>query len=41
MEVFRSPAGDTYADTHRLGRGDRVAPLSFPDTLIEVDAIFA
>lgn len=40
LEVFRSPAGERYADHRRPSRGESVAPLAFPDAAIPVDAIF-
>lgn len=40
LEVHRDPSPQGYQEVLRLHRGDRVAPLAFPDLEIEVDAIF-
>lgn len=36
LEVFRQPRGETYAETQRFSRGDKVAPVAFPDRPVEV-----
>jgi hypothetical protein len=40
LEVYRSPSGERYTDHRRLARGERVAPLAFPEAALPVDAIF-
>jgi Uma2 family endonuclease len=39
LEVHRTPSRDGYREVRRLRRGDRIAPLAFPDFEIPVDAI--
>lgn len=39
LEVYREPARDGYRSLQRLRRGDRVAPLAFPDFQIPVEAV--
>jgi Uma2 family endonuclease len=39
LEVYRSPAGDGYAEVHELGAGARVAPASLPDAELDVGEI--
>jgi Uma2 family endonuclease len=39
LEVHRAPGRDGYRTVQRLQRGDRIAPLVFPDLEIEVAAI--
>ncbi|HEX7185073.1 MAG TPA: Uma2 family endonuclease [Thermoanaerobaculia bacterium] len=39
LEVYRAPSRDGYREVRRLRRGDRIAPLAFPDLVIPVDAI--
>jgi Uma2 family endonuclease len=39
LEVYREPAPDGYRSIQRLRRGDRIAPLAFPDFEIEVASI--
>ncbi len=39
MEIFRQPVGDHYADTSRVGAGDTISPLAFPDARIVLDEI--
>jgi hypothetical protein len=41
VEVYRSPAGERYANRQVFSHGESVAPLTFPDAGIAVDAIFA
>jgi Uma2 family endonuclease len=36
---FREPAGDAYRDIRAAGRGDRIAPLAFPEVPLTVDEI--
>ena len=36
LEVHRDPAPDGYRDVRRLRRGERIAPLAFPDFEIAV-----
>jgi len=40
VEVYRSPSGERYADRQVLARGESVAPPTFPDATIPIDAIF-
>lgn len=39
LEVYREPARDGYRSLQRLRRGDRVAPLAFPDFEIPVESV--
>ena len=39
LEVYRDPARDGYRSVQRLRRGDRIAPLAFPDFEIAVESI--
>jgi Uma2 family endonuclease len=39
LEVYRSPAGDGYAEVQELGAGARVAPASLPDAELDVGEI--
>ena len=39
VEIYRDPRPSGYASTARAGRGEAVAPLHFPDLLIQVDDI--
>jgi Uma2 family endonuclease len=36
---YREPAGDAYRDIRTAGRGDRIAPLAFPEVTLAVDEI--
>ena len=40
LEIYRLPSGERYTDHRRPVRGDRVAPLAFPEDTVPVDAIF-
>jgi Uma2 family endonuclease len=40
LEVYRSPSDERNPDQRRLARGERVAPLAFPEASLPVDAIF-
>jgi Uma2 family endonuclease len=37
IEVYRSPSPQGYQETHRVGRGRRIAPQAFPDLDLAVD----
>jgi Uma2 family endonuclease len=37
VEVYRGPAGEGYRDVSRSGRGQRLAPLAFPDIIVPVE----
>jgi Uma2 family endonuclease len=37
MEVCRQPSPEGYREVRRLRRGQRLAPLAFPDVLVSVD----
>ncbi|MCC7019874.1 MAG: Uma2 family endonuclease [Ardenticatenales bacterium] len=39
LEVYRAPAGDSYASVVVLTEGDGVAPLARPDVVLDVGAI--
>ncbi len=39
MEVFRDPAGEDYNCRLRLGAGESLAPLAFPEAVIALDEI--
>jgi Uma2 family endonuclease len=39
VDVFREPSPGGYRDQTSVGRGDRVAPLAFPDVSFDVDEI--
>ena len=39
LEVYRAPAGDSYASVVVLTEGDSVAPLAWPDVVLDVGAI--
>ena len=39
LEVCRDPAPDGYRDVRRLGRGERVAPVAFPDLELTADEL--
>jgi Uma2 family endonuclease len=39
VEIFRSPQGDSYAETFRAGAGESLSPLAFPDVVIAIDEI--
>lgn len=41
LEVHRLPEGDGYAEARRLHGDDTIAPLAFPDVVINVAQIFA
>lgn len=41
LEVYRSPEGHGYLESRRLHRDDTIAPLAFPDVVINVAEIFA
>ncbi len=41
IEVHREPTGQGYADVRRLRRGQSLAPLAFPDLVLDVSAIVA
>ncbi len=38
--VYRDPSPDGYHTARRVGRGERIAPLAFPDLDLAVDDIF-
>ena len=39
LEIHRDPARDGYRNVQRLRRGERIAPLAFPDFEIAVESI--
>jgi Uma2 family endonuclease len=39
IEVHREPGSEGYAESKRLGRGESLAPLAFPDLDLAVDEI--
>lgn len=39
IEVFRSPHGESYAETSRIGAGQKLSPLAFPDVVLALDDI--
>jgi Uma2 family endonuclease len=39
MEVFRTPTGESYADTARVEAGETLSPLAFPDVALSIDEI--
>ncbi|HYU32206.1 MAG TPA: Uma2 family endonuclease [Thermoanaerobaculia bacterium] len=39
LEVYRDPSREGYRSIQRLRRGDRIAPLAFPDFEIAVETI--
>jgi len=39
LEVYRGPSANGYDSMQRLKPGDRVAPLAFPDLILEVAAL--
>jgi Uma2 family endonuclease len=39
IDVHRQPQGETYAESTRYSRGEKVAPARFPDRFIAVDEI--
>lgn len=41
VDVFRAPEGESYADVLSFARGERVAPIAFPDVVLPVDDLFA
>jgi Uma2 family endonuclease len=41
LEVYRSPEGHGYRESRRLHRDDTIAPLTFPDVVIQIAEIFA
>jgi Uma2 family endonuclease len=41
IEVYRSPSPQGYQQTHRVGRGQRIAPQAFPDLDLAVDDILS
>jgi Uma2 family endonuclease len=41
IEVHRAPEGDGYRERARAGRGERIAPVAFPDLTIAVADVFA
>ena len=41
VEVYRDPAGSSFASTQVFRRSDSVSPSAFPDLRITVDEIFA
>ena len=41
VEVHRSPAGQAYREIRRFERHESIAPLAFPDVVIQVADIFA
>ncbi len=40
IEVYRNPNTNGYESIQQFRPGDRISPLSFPDIVISVDAIF-
>jgi|SRR5579862_3736706 len=40
IEVYREPRQDAYSTKTVLRRGDRIAPITFPDVSIEVNSLF-
>jgi hypothetical protein len=39
VEVHREPSADGYGVIQRAGRGQRLAPIAFPDLMLMVDDI--
>lgn len=39
VEVYRRPTGPRYEQVERAGRGQGIAPETFPDVAIAVDEI--
>ena len=39
VEVYRNPAGASYAEVLQLRRGDRLAPAAFPDAVAVVEDV--
>jgi Uma2 family endonuclease len=39
VEVYRAPSPEGYGEILTFRRGDRIAPLAFPDLQIDIDAI--
>lgn len=40
IEVFRAPGVQGYARVTRIERGQRIAPLAFPDLVLQLDELF-
>ncbi len=40
IEVYRNPGANGYESIQQFRPGERISPLSFPDIVISVDAIF-
>ncbi len=40
VEVYRNPGANGYESIQQFRRGESISPLSFPDIVISVDAIF-
>jgi Uma2 family endonuclease len=40
VEVYRSPGPGAYASVRRIGQGESIAPVAFPDLVISVDEVF-
>ncbi len=40
VEVYRNPGANGYESIQQFRPGERISPLSFPDMVISVDAIF-
>ncbi|MBI3186106.1 MAG: Uma2 family endonuclease [Myxococcales bacterium] len=36
LEVYREPVGDEYTSSSRLGRGEKVSPVAFPEITVDV-----
>lgn len=39
VEVFRGPEGEQFSQTSRVGTGETLSPLAFPDVVITIDEI--
>ena len=39
LEVYRDPTSQGFRTVRRLGRGDRIAPLAFPNVELAVDKV--
>ncbi|MDE2482090.1 MAG: Uma2 family endonuclease [bacterium] len=39
IEVYRAPEDGRYAEMHTVHRGERIAPLAFPDVVATSDAL--
>lgn len=40
LAIYRSPSRERYTDARHPARGERVAPLAFPDATVPIDAVF-